>query len=103
MHILIFVGADYEDLELQYPRYRLLEAGAQITLAGPEADTIYRGKHGYPCPTNAAIRDLDDRTGSEQLNAEQREKTLRKKAKLEKKYTRFFVQWEALQRTLAEE
>ena len=25
--VLIFVGDDYEDLELQYPKYRLIEAG----------------------------------------------------------------------------
>ena len=58
-HILIFAGDDYEDLELQYPRYRLLEAGAGVTVAGLEADTVYRGKHGYPCRTDAAIRDME--------------------------------------------
>ena len=58
-HILIFAGDDYEDLELQYPRYRLLEAGARVTVAGLEADTVYRGKHGYPCRTDAAIRDME--------------------------------------------
>ena len=31
---LIFVGDDYEDLELQYPRYRLIEAGAEVVFAG---------------------------------------------------------------------
>ena len=54
-HILIFVGDDYEDLELQYPRYRLLEAGAGVTIAGQEMGRTYKGKHGYPCAADAAI------------------------------------------------
>ncbi len=54
-HVLIFVGDDYEDMELQYPRYRLLEAGAGVTIAGQEAERVYRGKHGYPCKPDAAI------------------------------------------------
>ena len=52
---LILAGDDYEDLELQYPRYRLLEAGAGVTIAGPEAGVVYKGKHGYPVKTDAAI------------------------------------------------
>ena len=30
----IFVGDDYEDLELWYPKLRLDEAGAQVVVAG---------------------------------------------------------------------
>ena len=58
LKILIFVGDDYEDLELQYPKYRLLEAGAQVVLAGLEAGVIYRGKRGYPQKSEARIADL---------------------------------------------
>lgn len=58
-HVLIFVGDDYEDLELHYPRYRLLEAGAGVTVAGLEAEALYRGKHGYPCRSDAAIADME--------------------------------------------
>jgi len=54
-HILIFVGDDYEDLELQVPRYRLLEAGAGVTIAGQEMGRTYKGKHGYPCVSDGAI------------------------------------------------
>lgn len=57
--ILVFAGADYEDLELQYPRLRLLEAGLHVVVAGQEADTTYLGKHGYPCRTDASVRDID--------------------------------------------
>ena len=56
---LCFVGDVYEDLELWYPKYRLEEAGAQVTLAGPEAVTNYTGKNGYPCVSDAAIRDME--------------------------------------------
>jgi protease I len=57
---LIFVGDVYEDLELLYPRYRLIEAGAEVTLAGLDAKgTTYRGKHGYPIQSDACVRDVD--------------------------------------------
>ncbi len=51
----MFVGADYEDLELWYPKLRLIEAGAHVTVAGPKGDTQYKGKHGYPARSDAAI------------------------------------------------
>jgi protease I len=46
--ILFFVENYYEDLELHYPKYRLQEAGAKVTIAGPKAGEIYKGKNGYP-------------------------------------------------------
>lgn len=52
---LIFVEEDYEELELWYPRLRLAEAGAQVTVAGPRQGYQYKGKHGYPCPSEASI------------------------------------------------
>ena len=54
----IFVGDDYEDLELQYPKYRLREAGAQVVVAGLEAAVTYKGKNGYPQVSEARIADL---------------------------------------------
>ena len=57
--VLIFVGDDYEDLELWYPRLRLLEAGAQVVVAGAQAGHKYLGKHGYPCVSDAAIKDME--------------------------------------------
>ena len=45
---IVILAADlYEDQELWYPYYRLQEAGADVTLVGPEA-TTYTSKHGYP-------------------------------------------------------
>lgn len=57
--ILVLVGDVYEDLELWYPKLRLIEAGANVTVAGPEANTSYRGKNGYPCVSDAAIDDME--------------------------------------------
>lgn len=54
--ILMFVDEVYEDLELWYPRLRLIEAGVEVVVAGPEAGKVYRGKHGYPCKADTAIR-----------------------------------------------
>ena len=38
-----------------YPKLRLEEAGFRVTVAGPAAGHTYRGKHGYPCRSDAAI------------------------------------------------
>jgi protease I len=58
--ILILTGEIYEDLELWYPKLRLEEAGASTTVAGPKADTLYNGKHGYPCVSDAAIDQMKE-------------------------------------------
>lgn len=57
--ILIFVGDDYEDLELWYPKLRMIEAGASVTVAGLKAETAYRGKNGYPCKSDAEVAQMD--------------------------------------------
>ena len=57
--VLIFVGDDYEDLELWYPKLRLIEAGAEVVVVGAEAGKTYRGKNGYPCKSDAAIGDMN--------------------------------------------
>lgn len=58
--ILMFVGDAYEDLELWYPKLRMEEAGAEVVIAGQKADTLYPGKHGYPCVSEVAIDDMND-------------------------------------------
>lgn len=50
--VLIFIEDLYEDLELLYPKYRLLEAGADVTVAGPDKHKVYQGKNGYPCKSD---------------------------------------------------
>lgn len=56
--VLIFVGNEYEDLELQYPKYRLLEAGVAVVVAGLEKDATYHGKHGYPQKAGPSVNDV---------------------------------------------
>ena len=55
LRFLMFEADDYEDLELWYPKLRLAEAGAHVTVAGPKGETMYKGKHGYPCRSDASI------------------------------------------------
>jgi len=58
--ILIQVADTYEDLELWYPKLRLLEAGAEVVVAGLDpARRIYTGKHTYPCVSDACLSGLD--------------------------------------------
>ena len=57
--VLIFVDDVYEDLELWYPKLRLVEAGVQVVVAWPKAEHRYDGKHGYPCRSDAAIGEMD--------------------------------------------
>ncbi len=57
--ILVVVGDDYEDLELWYPKLRLEEAGAHVTVAGSLQGRTYAGKNGYPCTSDAAINDME--------------------------------------------
>ena len=56
--ILVFVGDIYEDLELWYPRLRLVEAGAEVVVAGPVSGETYAGKNGYPCVADTAIGEM---------------------------------------------
>jgi protease I len=55
--ILILAGPDYEDLELQYPRYRLMEEGARITIAGI-GEPSYTGKKGYPVDVDVQVTEI---------------------------------------------
>ncbi|MCC6998338.1 MAG: type 1 glutamine amidotransferase [Deltaproteobacteria bacterium] len=55
--VLILVAHDYEDLEVWYPKLRLEEAGYVTKLAGL-GEREYRGKHGYPCPTDGKVADF---------------------------------------------
>lgn len=59
-NILTFVDDIYEDLELWYPKMRLEEEGWKVVVAGPEAGRTYAGKHGYPCTSDASIRDMQE-------------------------------------------
>jgi protease I len=56
--VLIFAENDYEDLELWYPKLRLIEAGVQVTVAGPR-EKVYKSKHGYPVETDGNVGDFN--------------------------------------------
>lgn len=58
--VLILVENLYEDLELHYPRYRLLEEGAKVIVAGPKAKEIYQSKHSYPCQADIAFQEVKE-------------------------------------------
>ena len=57
----MFVDDLYEDLELWYPKLRLIEEGAEVVVAGPEKGKNYSGKHGYPCKSDVAIEKVYDK------------------------------------------
>ncbi|MCC7338108.1 MAG: type 1 glutamine amidotransferase [Pirellulaceae bacterium] len=59
--VLMFTGEVYEDLELWYPKLRLIEAGATVVVAGEQAATEYAGKHGYPSRSDIAIDSVETR------------------------------------------
>src|SRR5258707_15530604 len=46
--IAILLEQKYEDLELQYPRLRLIQAGHQVEVIAPKLGEKYLGKWGYP-------------------------------------------------------
>lgn len=56
--VAILVEDMYEELELWYPYYRLLEEGAEVRLVGPEAG-VYESKHGYPAKADFAADEVD--------------------------------------------
>ncbi len=54
--VLIFAEDNYEDLELWYPKLRLIEAGVEVVVAGPR-EKSYKSKHGYPVETDGNVSD----------------------------------------------
>lgn len=58
MRIALLVAEMYEDVELWYPYYRLLEAGHEVHLVGCEADSSHTGKKGTKATTTHAGSDL---------------------------------------------
>jgi protease I len=59
--VAIIVENKYEDLELQYPRLRLKEAGHTVEMIGPRVDTTYIGKWGYPQKADKESREANAR------------------------------------------
>lgn len=57
--IVAVVEQDYNDLEHWYPVYRMREEGAQVDIAGPEANASYEGQSGIPAKTNISFSDIN--------------------------------------------
>ena len=55
----------YEDPELWYPYYRLLEAGAEVKIVGSGRAETFKSKHGYPVTPDLSI----DKTLPENFDA----------------------------------
>ena len=60
-NILMFVDDTYEDLELWYPKLRMIEEGAQVIVAGPEANKVYQGKNGYQCKSDLSYDHIEEK------------------------------------------
>ncbi len=58
--IIILAEAYYEDLELWYPKIRLMEEGAKVLVAGT-GEKQYKGKKGYPLEVDGSIKDFNSK------------------------------------------
>jgi protease I len=48
----------YQDMEVWYPYYRLIEAGFDAKLVAKEANKDYKGKNGYPATSEVAAKSV---------------------------------------------
>ena len=60
-HGLAIVLAEniYENLELHYPRLRLIEAGYDVRVVAPKKGESYASKEGYPVKADAEFSEID--------------------------------------------
>ena len=62
--IAILVEHHYQDMEVWFPYYRLIEEGAEVVFAGTGSAASYQGKFGYPAKADTEAgklkaKDLD--------------------------------------------
>ena len=57
--IAVLVENLYEEVELLYPYYRLMEEGYEVHLVGTEKDKEYKGKSGYAIKSTHASEDIN--------------------------------------------
>jgi protease I len=55
---VVLAENQYENLELHYPRLRLLEAGYEVLVVAPEAGATYLSKEGYPVIADLTFLDI---------------------------------------------
>lgn len=58
IRVAVLIEQMYQEMEVWYPIYRLREAGAKVTVVGPEAGKSYPSKLGYPCSSDKAAKDV---------------------------------------------
>jgi len=56
--IAVLVENLYQEMEVWYPFYRFVEAGAEVVAAGPKAGETYTSKFGYPVLATASYDEL---------------------------------------------
>lgn len=56
--VLMFLGDMFEEMELMYPKLRLIEEGAAVVLAGQDTEKVYKGYHGYPVRADVLLADV---------------------------------------------
>src|SRR3989344_51908 len=54
--IIILAETQFQDLELLYPKCRLIEEGAKVIVTGT-GEKNYKGKYGYPVDVDGNIKD----------------------------------------------
>ncbi len=56
--VAIFVDQQYQEMEVWYPYYRLVEAGAEVHFVAAEAGKSYPSKTGYPCVSHKSYSEV---------------------------------------------
>jgi len=56
--IAILIDEQYQELEVWYPYYRLLEEGVKVSLIAAQAGRTYHSKLGYPCTSHMEAADV---------------------------------------------
>lgn len=59
LRVLYLIASEFEDLEFWVPVMRLREEGAQVIIAGLDAQETYRGKHGIPASSDITFETVD--------------------------------------------
>ena len=59
--VLILVDDGFDDLEVMYPKLRLIEAGYHVCVAAKQRGKTYTGHYGYPCTADESIFSIHER------------------------------------------
>ena len=56
--IVLFLENQFQDAEVIYPYYRMIEEGAEVHLVAPKRSEDYQGKYGYTFKSDLGIGDI---------------------------------------------